>query len=625
MSVQINSPGSAGDAPPLHDFVEIYRAHDRRIFRYCFAYLRNGADAEEATQETFARAARRLDQISGEIGPYLTAIARNVCYDVRRYYPHQHVAFEEVDGKRECDSPESQTIDRSLLARVMAVLTRNERRLLAFAYAGYTYEEIAGRTGMSAKAVSVAIARARSRLRRLAAAGTLGLLGPVAAWRWMQRSARTVVNGAASIVDTFATVGQSAALLALLTTTATVASIAQHGDASVRTVSADISMSPSLSGTRVALPFEQGGARTAPTQPSATAPAARNALLPAGAPTAPPGLVQPPTSQYEARMRSMTPSPSYAWDHTAFASGYRVSGCVGNCPALFRSADGGATWSDVNSTTFPGGTVVLPPAYPRDPTVYAMSNTGLMRSLDHGSSFQMVPALPLGPGAAAAAPALVGDDGGVLLAPATAAGSTWRYAGGIVSGGPVLPAGLVPDAIAYADASTLIAVEEPAQSATLHSQYIVVTCGSTGCAAVATLAGDGGMPALLVSPGFARDHAIAVMTSGSLYLSSTGGTAFTAVTGIAHPISSAAFRPGWTTSLLVASYSAGHTLLNVVGAAPGFMVSPLANDVPAGYSMTALLPADPRHILGALFPEDTASGVPGVRCSPDGMRWSWTC
>ena len=57
------------------------------------------------------------------------------------------------------------------------------------------------------------------------------------------------------------------------------------------------------------------------------------------------------------------------------------------CPAIFRSQDGGSSWSRLTALGYTGGTVILPAAYPTDPTVFVAGSTGLLRSDDGGASF----------------------------------------------------------------------------------------------------------------------------------------------------------------------------------------------------------------------------------------------
>jgi len=625
-----NAPGAADGqgGANLHDFVEVYRTHDRRIFRYCLSYLRNTADAEDATQETFARAARRLDTISGDVGSYLTAIARNVCYDVHRYYPHQHVALEHLDESGAVTgSPETRAIDRSLLERVAGTLTGNERRLLVYAFAGYTYEEISRRTGMSAKAISVAITRARQRLRRLAAAGTLGALTPLAVWRWIQRTTRQALGNTA-MTDALTAAAQPTVLLALVIASATTLTAMPYGGG-LSGPRGTLLASATLPSSTTVANRARAGTMVTVQQPAQHKTGGRQSMsTPTPGPSLPaaPSLFQQPTTEYQAEIDSLTASPSYASDHTVFGTGTRVVGaCPEGCNALFRSVDGGTTWDDVNSTTFPGGSVVIPASYSAsDPTVYAMSSSGLLRSPDGGVNF--TPALPVGPGVATAVPAGSSARGTVLVAPKGGGGTTWLYSAAAVTQGPTLPADLVVDALAYANSSTLVALEEPAHMQLAHTQLVVVACSALQCAPVASLAGDQTVPSLLVSPSYGTDHTVAAVTLSHVWMSSDPAlTSFTQVTGVATPITSAAFVPGSAgAALLAAAYSGGAAALSEV--APGTTSAVLlASDIAPGYELTALSSPVAGRILGAMAPVSPVLGTPGVRCSHDATHWAWSC
>ncbi len=56
-----------GDAPA---FGTLVRRHQRRIFRLSFHIVRNGAEAEDVTQETFVRAYQAIDKFDGRSEPF---------------------------------------------------------------------------------------------------------------------------------------------------------------------------------------------------------------------------------------------------------------------------------------------------------------------------------------------------------------------------------------------------------------------------------------------------------------------------------------------------------------------------------------------------------------------------
>jgi RNA polymerase sigma-70 factor, ECF subfamily len=66
----------AGDA---HLFHELIRPYERRVYAMALSFLRNEADAEDATQETFLKAFRNLAGFRGDakFGTWLVSIALN--------------------------------------------------------------------------------------------------------------------------------------------------------------------------------------------------------------------------------------------------------------------------------------------------------------------------------------------------------------------------------------------------------------------------------------------------------------------------------------------------------------------------------------------------------------------
>jgi DNA-directed RNA polymerase specialized sigma24 family protein len=51
--------GQTGPLDPA-TLLSLYREQERRIYHLCLGYLKNSADAEDATQEAFVKAARHL-------------------------------------------------------------------------------------------------------------------------------------------------------------------------------------------------------------------------------------------------------------------------------------------------------------------------------------------------------------------------------------------------------------------------------------------------------------------------------------------------------------------------------------------------------------------------------------
>ena len=70
----------------LADFDSVMREHQRRIYRFLYAMLRDSDDANTLTQECFLRAFRNWSSFRGEssVATWLTRIAVNLVKDHRR-------------------------------------------------------------------------------------------------------------------------------------------------------------------------------------------------------------------------------------------------------------------------------------------------------------------------------------------------------------------------------------------------------------------------------------------------------------------------------------------------------------------------------------------------------------
>ena len=67
-------------------FANLYARYYERLLRFCLRRLSDRHEAEDATQEAFARAWKALPNFAGErrFYPWLTVIAGNICTDALR-------------------------------------------------------------------------------------------------------------------------------------------------------------------------------------------------------------------------------------------------------------------------------------------------------------------------------------------------------------------------------------------------------------------------------------------------------------------------------------------------------------------------------------------------------------
>jgi RNA polymerase sigma factor (sigma-70 family) len=140
-------------------FAELFARYRKKVYYACRAFYSDSAAAEDATQETFLRAYEKLGQFTGgDLGSWLTRIAKNICIDQWRKRKPEGVADENDLGEDGAvEIPVVPTYDLHLSAQrvweEMRLLSPEQRRCLEMKIEGYSYEETAARTGMSVDAV----------------------------------------------------------------------------------------------------------------------------------------------------------------------------------------------------------------------------------------------------------------------------------------------------------------------------------------------------------------------------------------------------------------------------------------------------------------------------------------
>ncbi|HWD09175.1 MAG TPA: sigma-70 family RNA polymerase sigma factor [Actinomycetota bacterium] len=144
---------------------------------YSFVAMQRSGDAEDLTQEVFARALGALPRFNGEyqFGAWLIQIARNVCIDeVRRqsHRPQPTDPVDLVDLEPAHAQPDdvwesvSSQIAVSTVHRALARLPKRQRTVLVLReFEGMSYADIAVSLMISTRAVEISLSRARKRLR----------------------------------------------------------------------------------------------------------------------------------------------------------------------------------------------------------------------------------------------------------------------------------------------------------------------------------------------------------------------------------------------------------------------------------------------------------------------------
>ncbi|HEX2091194.1 MAG TPA: RNA polymerase sigma factor [Longimicrobiaceae bacterium] len=165
------SPGTHPPAgPDPQAFERIYRDNSGRVYALCLRMTGDSARAGELTQDVFVRAWRKLGSFrgEGEIAGWLRRIAVNLVLNTLRSDRRRHARVETThapemfDRGRSGGSPEA-WIE---LERAIAALPPGARTVfLLHDVEGYTHEEIARMTGITAGTAKAQLHRARKLLR----------------------------------------------------------------------------------------------------------------------------------------------------------------------------------------------------------------------------------------------------------------------------------------------------------------------------------------------------------------------------------------------------------------------------------------------------------------------------
>ncbi len=169
---------SRGDRGAFDRLVDRYLD---RTLRICVRLLGNYEDAEDAVQETFARAWSRLASFAGRstFGTWLTTIAMRHCTDVdrarksrRRHVgelPRDFDPGRDAPGPRQ-EAPPHRAQQKELLAALQDKLTllppRLRSALTLRCIEGLEYEEVAQVLGTSIRSARLYVWEARQRLVR---------------------------------------------------------------------------------------------------------------------------------------------------------------------------------------------------------------------------------------------------------------------------------------------------------------------------------------------------------------------------------------------------------------------------------------------------------------------------
>ena len=170
------SRAQSGDEQALVDLMRAYHAF---VYAIVVGIVNNSHDAEDLVQEAFINAYRGLSQLEDttKFKSWLAEIARNCARNWLRKQRVDTVPIDEVsaDTLRTSESPGAQLIrdeQIEIIRRAMKTLPEKDRKIaLAYYLDGASYEELIRTHGLSYKAISFRLSRAKrtltNRLRHL--------------------------------------------------------------------------------------------------------------------------------------------------------------------------------------------------------------------------------------------------------------------------------------------------------------------------------------------------------------------------------------------------------------------------------------------------------------------------
>lgn len=156
-------------------FGELYRRHYSRLYHYCHTIVHNAEEAADLTQDTFAKAAEKIQHLKNPalFTSWLFRIAHNRCIDKAKDRQRHHTVssddgFQFADAEFDLDAAlaKEDAIDR--IALLMEELSPEARTILLAKYCeGRSIHELTEQWGISESAVKMRLARARHRMLAL--------------------------------------------------------------------------------------------------------------------------------------------------------------------------------------------------------------------------------------------------------------------------------------------------------------------------------------------------------------------------------------------------------------------------------------------------------------------------
>ncbi len=144
------------------EITAIYERQADTVWRVCYSFMRNHADAQDMMHETFLRLIRSGVTFASEKHEraWLIVTASNVCKDALRHPERIPDALEDHPDLAAPEQPDS-----VLAEAILRLPTDYKEVIYLYYYEGYSTDEIAKMLGAAPSTVRSRLARARARLK----------------------------------------------------------------------------------------------------------------------------------------------------------------------------------------------------------------------------------------------------------------------------------------------------------------------------------------------------------------------------------------------------------------------------------------------------------------------------
>lgn len=147
------------------EFIAVYNRHVDTVYRLCFSFMKNRADAEDLVQETFLRllSERKVFENERHEKAWLIVTASNLCKDSLKKWWRRNETIEDIQSL----GYEQTFPDPAVLKAILSLKADYKTAVYMFYYEGYTTAEIAEHLNCPEATVRSRLSRARAQLRTI--------------------------------------------------------------------------------------------------------------------------------------------------------------------------------------------------------------------------------------------------------------------------------------------------------------------------------------------------------------------------------------------------------------------------------------------------------------------------